>query len=189
MPVDIQNLQHIFRIDKKKIVRFAEAILEAMGEHRAELSLVFVNDLYIKGLNYKYRNVDFSTDVLAFGCRDEACLVHTNLQYRKLYPPLFSSLQICWGKSNRRDGSKTKQGGRRKSSKSCREAIFLLGDVVISTQTAKREAKKRKVFVQKEIELYLTHGILHLLGYDDENRRDRKKMRAKERELLLALSA
>ncbi|MBU1148273.1 MAG: rRNA maturation RNase YbeY [Candidatus Omnitrophica bacterium] len=60
----------------------------------------------------------------------------------------------------------------------------ILGDVVISTETAKREAKKRGVSIQSEIELYLVHGILHLLGYKDERTRDRKKMRAKEKELL-----
>ena len=56
--------------------------------------------------------------------------------------------------------------------------------MVISTETAKREAKKRGVSIQSEIELYLVHGILHLLGYKDERTRDRRKMRAKEKELL-----
>jgi len=60
----------------------------------------------------------------------------------------------------------------------------ILGDVVISTETAKREAKKRGVSIQSEIELYLIHGILHLLGYKDERASDRKKMKAKEKELL-----
>ncbi|MFC1621124.1 rRNA maturation RNase YbeY [Candidatus Omnitrophota bacterium] len=60
----------------------------------------------------------------------------------------------------------------------------ILGDVVISTETAKRAAGKRRVSVQSEIELYLVHGILHLLGYKDERSSDRKKMKAKEKELL-----
>jgi len=55
---------------------------------------------------------------------------------------------------------------------------------VISTQTARREAVRRKEPVQKELDLYLVHGILHLLGYDDEKPGARKKMRAKEKELL-----
>jgi len=55
--------------------------------------------------------------------------------------------------------------------------------VVISAETANREAKRRKVHTQEEIYLYLIHGILHLLGYDDTRAIDRKKMKAKEKEL------
>ncbi|MBU3912001.1 MAG: rRNA maturation RNase YbeY [Candidatus Omnitrophica bacterium] len=60
----------------------------------------------------------------------------------------------------------------------------ILGDVVVSVETAKREAVKRKIQVKKEICLYVIHGILHLLGYDDQAPADRKKMKAKEERLL-----
>ncbi|MBI4680332.1 MAG: rRNA maturation RNase YbeY [Nitrospirae bacterium] len=60
----------------------------------------------------------------------------------------------------------------------------LLGDVVISIETAKREADARGYELDRELALYLTHGILHLLGYDDIKSSDRKVMRRKERELL-----
>jgi len=65
-------------------------------------------------------------------------------------------------------------------SKSCP----ILGDVVISTDAAKREAYIRHIPIQKEIFLYLTHGILHLLGYDDTTASGRTKMRRKEKELM-----
>jgi len=54
-------------------------------------------------------------------------------------------------------------------------------------ETAKREAKKRKKDFQEEFDLYFVHGILHLLGYDDEKPRARKKMKAKEKELMESL--
>lgn len=60
----------------------------------------------------------------------------------------------------------------------------LLGDVVISVETAKREAEARGYELDREMALYLTHGILHLLGYDDIRSADRKIMRRKEKELL-----
>lgn len=63
----------------------------------------------------------------------------------------------------------------------------ILGDVVISVETAKREARKRNRPLRKEMNLYLVHGILHLLGYDDIKAKDRKKMKAKEEELLRAM--
>ena len=62
---------------------------------------------------------------------------------------------------------------------------LLLGDVVISLETAKRQAKERGHPFIKEVLILLTHGILHLLGYDHEG--DRKKaveMRRKEKELM-----
>jgi len=62
---------------------------------------------------------------------------------------------------------------------------LLLGDVVISLETAKRQAKERGHPFNREVLILLTHGILHLLGYDHEG--DRKKaveMRRKEKELM-----
>ena len=63
----------------------------------------------------------------------------------------------------------------------------LLGDVVISIETAKREAKMRGYGLDRELALYLAHGILHLLGYDDIKSSNRKLMRSKEIELLKCL--
>ena len=142
MRIDIMDLQKKVKIDKKKVTRCAEFVLKAMGEDNIELSLLFVNDSYIKKLNWKYRNVNSKTDVLAFSMRE---------------------------------GEGLSRGSP------------ILGDVVISTETAKREATKRKVSIQEEICLYLVHGILHLLGYDDRKPGDRKKMEAKEEELLEAM--
>lgn len=42
----------------------------------------------------------------------------------------------------------------------------LLGDVVISLETAEAQAKARGVPLAAEVELLLAHGLLHLLGYD-----------------------
>lgn len=60
----------------------------------------------------------------------------------------------------------------------------LLGDVVISLDTAKRQAEERGETLEEEINLLLIHGILHLLGFDHEkNAAEAKRMQAKEKEL------
>lgn len=62
---------------------------------------------------------------------------------------------------------------------------LILGDVVISLETAKRQAKERGHYFSKEVFILLTHGILHLLGYDHEG--DRKKaaeMRRMEKKII-----
>jgi probable rRNA maturation factor len=61
----------------------------------------------------------------------------------------------------------------------------LLGDVVISVETAQRQAKENNNTLPDEITFLLIHGILHLLGYDHEGSvRKAREMKAKEKELL-----
>ncbi|MFQ3550203.1 MAG: rRNA maturation RNase YbeY [Armatimonadota bacterium] len=50
----------------------------------------------------------------------------------------------------------------------------LLGDIVISVETAQRQANEAGHSLEKEIDTLLVHGILHLLGYDhcDENQEE-----------------
>jgi len=62
----------------------------------------------------------------------------------------------------------------------------LLGEVVASADTAWREARARGVRPADELLLYVVHGVLHLLGFDDHAPADRKRMRAAERRALRA---
>jgi probable rRNA maturation factor len=59
----------------------------------------------------------------------------------------------------------------------------VLGDVVISLDTASRRARSEGRPVAAELDRYLAHGILHLLGYDHERPRDAAAMAGKEAEL------
>lgn len=56
----------------------------------------------------------------------------------------------------------------------------LLGDVVISLDTAARQAKEKKWPVKSEVLFLIIHGILHLIGYDHIKHRERVRMRKKE---------
>lgn len=60
----------------------------------------------------------------------------------------------------------------------------ILGDVVISVETAKRQAEERGAELDSEIDLLLVHGILHLLGYDHAEPEESEKMFARQAELL-----
>jgi probable rRNA maturation factor len=60
----------------------------------------------------------------------------------------------------------------------------LLGDIVISADTAQRQAHARRHSLAEELTHLLIHGTLHLLGYDHElSPADARLMQAKEREL------
>lgn len=61
--------------------------------------------------------------------------------------------------------------------------VRMLGDIVISTDTAKRQAEEFKHPVIVEIVILLIHGLLHLHGFDHIEEADRVVMRAKETEV------
>ncbi len=56
----------------------------------------------------------------------------------------------------------------------------LLGDLIISLDTAIRQADEFHIDLHEEISLLMVHGILHLLGYDDQDEISATIMREKE---------
>ena len=69
------------------------------------------------------------------------------------------------------------------------EGPSVLGEVVVSVDTAAREARERGHAMDRELLLYVIHGTLHLLGYDDHDADDKARMEAKQEELLQAFLA
>lgn len=64
-----------------------------------------------------------------------------------------------------------------------RSKARLIGDVVISLPTARRQAAERELSVRSELARLLIHGLLHLLGYDHERPNDAARMRRVENRL------
>ena len=62
-----------------------------------------------------------------------------------------------------------------------------LGDIVISVETARRQAQDYGHDLLTELQYLMIHGILHLLGYDDKKPGKRKLMRQRERQILTKL--
>jgi probable rRNA maturation factor len=61
----------------------------------------------------------------------------------------------------------------------------ILGDIILSVETAARDAMACDIDFMDEVEFLLIHGLLHLLGYNHENveSREAEKMKKLEREL------
>ena len=59
-----------------------------------------------------------------------------------------------------------------------------LGDVIISLDTARRQARTHRRSVGSELDLYLAHGLLHLLGHDHRRPAEARRMSALEEQLL-----
>ncbi|MFT3774724.1 MAG: rRNA maturation RNase YbeY [Minicystis sp.] len=59
----------------------------------------------------------------------------------------------------------------------------LLGDVILSIDTARKQAKKHRRTLLEELNMLLAHGLLHLLGYDHQTDAEEREMTARTREL------
>ena len=141
MSVEVSSRLRTGRVSLSRLKRKAESVLRALGQEKAELSLLLMNNPAMQRLNARYRRKNAPTDVLSF-----------------------SSVG-------------TLPGGEK-----------ILGDVVISVEQAKRQARERKKTLEEELEALLIHGILHLLGYDHERSpEEARAMRRVERRVRRAL--
>jgi probable rRNA maturation factor len=114
-------------------------------------------------LNYQYRGIDRTTDVLSFPqdsaeeLKSRAAKVPFRVRFRT------SGLQTS-------------------------DRIFPLGDIVINLHKAERQANEYGLTLNEELKRLLIHGLLHLTGYDHEKGGyAEKKMKNKTRYLLARL--
>ena len=63
----------------------------------------------------------------------------------------------------------------------------VIGEVVISSQQAKRQSDTKNISFLDEVAFLLAHGILHLLGYDHEAENERIEMENLHRKTLYAM--
>ena len=65
--------------------------------------------------------------------------------------------------------------------------IIHLGEIIVSYPQTKRQADEQRHPLESELALLVTHGVLHLLGYDHELPEQEQKMRAMESSVLDAI--
>ena len=100
---------------------------------------------------------------------DDATIADLNSRYRgEARPTDVLSFSLL-------EGEHADRGGR------------LLGDVVISVETAARQARRAHRAFDTEIARLLIHGMLHLLGHDHEKEDEARAMRSEERRLRRAI--
>jgi probable rRNA maturation factor len=61
---------------------------------------------------------------------------------------------------------------------------FQHGEVFVSTETARKQARRFGNSVEKELRLYVAHGLLHLHGFDDKNPRAAAEMKRTQEKLV-----
>ncbi len=62
-----------------------------------------------------------------------------------------------------------------------------LGDVIVSVETIRRQAGELSVELESELAWVISHGVLHLLGYDHQTPVEEAEMRSRERAVLTSL--
>ncbi|NLJ76902.1 MAG: rRNA maturation RNase YbeY [Peptococcaceae bacterium] len=149
MAVLVSNFQEKIAVEDFTagfLVDTVRKVLETAGYgDNAEVSLVFVDDDYMQGLNHQYRGLDSPTDVLSFAMMEGEPVA-------------------------------------------CGEDTVILGDVVISLETAERQAVELGHSFLREAAYLTIHGVLHLLGYDHREENEREIMRSKEEMIVSRLS-
>src|SRR5690606_21736424 len=69
----------------------------------------------------------------------------------------------------------------------CATPPTFLGEIIICLDTAQRNAKEFDTTFEYECALYLCHGTLHCLGYDDQTKKGFQEMQAKQDQILNAI--
>ncbi len=155
----IRNLQNKARFNVKYIKKVIEKTIQYAGAgfSPVEVSFTVVDNRRIKYINKKYRKVNRVTDVISFPSAPE-----------------FGASPTAWqsgipGKSADFDFNSNKVYG---------------GDIFVSIEKARSQARKFNHSIKKELTLLCAHGVLHLFGYDHARKKDAVKMRKKEEEVL-----
>ncbi|MGB9488591.1 MAG: rRNA maturation RNase YbeY [Terriglobia bacterium] len=143
----ILNQQSKYVVSSSRLGEFVRELRQALRLGRRDCNVCFVDDKQIRRLNSLYLGKNRATDVLSFPW---------NAQQRQ--PP-------------QRPGSERARSRYTRRSPNERAALGFknfLGDIVISVDTAKRNARQEGHSTLNEIRWLILHGVLHLLGYDHE---------------------
>ncbi len=153
--------------------RLREAVVRILTEERvpsAAISLALVDDAEIQRVNREFLGHDYPTDVISF------------------------RLDEAGGQESGVRDQRSEVRGQEKSESSSASSLphpssliphhHLEGELIVSTETALREAAAHGWSPQDELLLYVVHGLLHLCGYDDLTDEARPAMRVREREVL-----
>jgi probable rRNA maturation factor len=136
-----------------------------------EVSVALVSDARMRALNRKYRGQNSPTDVLSFGS-DQAPTDSVRIS-QSSRRPTFSN---AFGAPPPSAAARARAATSRRARAAGAAVAFIVGDIVIATGVARRQATEAGHSYQSELRLLALHGLLHLLGYDHHDRRDHGRM-------------
>lgn len=159
--ISIQIVKHFDGVDIKfgKLKKLVKNVCNRFKPAKASVGIAIVNDAEIKRLNKKFLNRNAITDCLSFDLTDEQ--------------PRPAKRKV------RKRQEKSVPGHERSAAK-----IF---ELVVNGERALKEANLRGHSSEAELALYVIHGLLHNLGFDDATESKAKKMHETEDDILQEL--
>jgi probable rRNA maturation factor len=158
----LRNRQHLRRVDLRLLRRIARALLcETWPEGGCDLAIHVVAASEITRLNETFLQHKGLTDVITFDYADRAGQA-SRLSPR---PPAASPSR------DRRDACPP----------------LLHGEIFVCLDEALSQSRRFHTIWQSELVRYVVHGVLHLLGYDDQRSLARRKMKRAEDDLVHSL--
>ncbi|HEX2711841.1 MAG TPA: rRNA maturation RNase YbeY [Candidatus Acidoferrales bacterium] len=164
------NRQHRFRIALKPLEAFLRRARRELGLSGRELTICLVSDAAIARMNRAFRGKRGPTDVLSFPAG--------GAELRRGRGAAEAERDGGEAYARKREVARRARGGQNRSSTS------YLGDVAISAETARRNARRLGRSLPYELRVLMLHGVLHLAGYDHEadgGEMDRLELRLRER--------
>jgi probable rRNA maturation factor len=132
-------------------------------------------------INRQYLGHDYPTDVISFSWPASGGVnPRSNLSAARRTN---NSARVR-RRAEARGGRTRKTSGGPSTSSPRGAGKFLDGEIIISVETARRNALRFGCRPRDEVCLYLVHGLLHLCGYDDLSSGERRVMRAREADIL-----
>ena len=160
----ILNQQKDVRLAREPLESFLKRVQNELGVMHRDVTICFVSDREIAGMNERFRKKKGPTDVLSFRAEQLRRVKSGERRARKRIQ-----------KKRARDKEEQRTNRDSKSEDS------YLGDIAIAPETARRYAKKNGRTLENELRVLILHGVLHLLGYDHET--DRGEMDRLEQKL------
>ncbi len=168
----IINRQRSVAVATKPLAQFLEHLRETFRLPEEAVTVCLVSDAEIARLNRAFRGKRGPTDVLSFPVNENKPTQRTQGAQRAQ-------------RTRRAQKNETKPGGWRANGSaaavSSASSASYLGDIAISPEIARRNARRFGRTVPEELRVLILHGVLHLLGYDHET--DRGEMDRVERRL------
>lgn len=152
--ISIEDGQGYMALQESQLELLKRTAVECLAgtdaAHPVDINILLADDEKIKKLNYEFRDIDASTDVLSFPMLD---ISEGKLAYEEC------DLDMDTG-------------------------LLPLGDIVISLETADRQAREYGHPLERELAFLTSHGVFHLLGYDHEDEAEGRRMFEKQEEVL-----
>lgn len=163
-------------LDVEQLVRYTLHTVHV--EQAVTLTLVISGDTEIQALNRHYRGQDKPTDVLSFPLLDEP-LVEAPTDW--LWQPPEETDEV-------EDADNEPELSGTPVFVTPAELCTNLGDIMISWPTTRRQAEEAGHTIADELLFLLCHGVLHLVGYDDQTEAGYTEMVRLQKAILAGLA-